>query len=211
MDLRSTVDHTLLSPDAGKSDVNKLVDEAIEHRFRGVCVNPQWIGHVSDKLSGTDIKTVSVVDFPLGASLTDVRIYEAEKVVDLGADEIDVVINLGLFKSGMDDEVLRDLHEIVESVHPLCRVKVIIEAPLLCKDEIKRVSEIVEDSGADFIKSGTGTRGPVTVEQVEIMHNAVSIPVKAAGGIRERIFALELIEAGASILGTSSGISLIQD
>ncbi len=207
--LNSLIDHTILKPNATLKDVKRVCEEALEYKFRGVCVNPVWVPLVYDLLKGTGIKTVSVCDFPLGSSWTEIRKREANMAIDSGAREVDIVMCLGKFISGRDDEVLKDLKEIVETIHPDGALKVIIEAPLLSDDEIKRAALLVEKSGADFIKTGTGTKGPVTPHQIEIIKMACGLPIKAAGGIKDKEGAIYLIESGASIIGSSSGVKIV--
>jgi deoxyribose-phosphate aldolase len=207
--LNSVIDHTLLKPDATQKDVERICAEAKEYIFRGVCVNPIWVEFISVLLKDTDIKTVSVCDFPLGSSLIEIRKEEAKKAIDSGADEVDVVMNLGKFLDKKYDEVLSDLKEIVNIVHPECSIKVIIEAPLLSDDNIKKAAELVTKSGADIIKTGTGTKGGVTIHQVEVIKSVTNLPIKASGGIRDKEFALSLVKSGASILGTSSGVQIV--
>lgn len=207
--LNSVIDHTILKPNTTEKDIDCVCQEAKEYNFRGVCVNPIWIPLVLKLLKGTDIKTVSVCDFPLGSSWTEIRKDEAKMAIDSGADEVDVVMNLGKFLDKRYDEVLHDLKEIVNLVHPEGALKVIIEAPLLTDSEIKNAVELVTESGADIIKTGTGTRGGVTIHQVEVIKEVTTLPIKASGGIRDKEFAISLIKSGASILGTSSGVQII--
>jgi len=207
--LNSIIDHTILKPDATKKDIERICAEAKEYNFRGVCVNPIWVELVSSLLKDTDIKTVSVCDFPLGSSWTEIRKEEAKKAIDSGANEVDVVMNLGKFLDKNFDEVLNDLKEIVSTVQPEGFLKVIIEAPLLSDEDIKKASELVTKSGANIIKSGTGTKGGVTIHQIEVIKKATNLPIKASGGIRDKEYALSLIKSGVSILGTSSGVQIV--
>ena len=208
--LNSRIDHTILSPDATEDDIERVCKEAIEYRFRSVCINPIWVEFAAHLLEGTEVKLVSVGDFPLGSSFTEIRKQEARIAIEKGASEIDIVLNLGLFKSGRFEEVKNDLSEVVQVVHPDGYLKVIIEAPILSDEEIKRASKLVEEAGADFLKTGTGTRGPATIHQVNLIKETISLPIKAAGGIRDREGALSLIKAGAKVLGSSSGIRIVQ-
>lgn len=209
--LNSFLDHTLLSPTATQGEIEKVCREAIEYQFRGVCVNPIWVPFVYGLIKKTEIKTVSVCDFPLGSSFTEIRKEEARMAIVEGALEVDIVMNLGLLKNERDAEILLDLKEIVEAVHPYGKLKVIIEAPLLDSDEIKRASHLVMDAGADFIKTGTGTKGPVTIHQVELIRKTVNLPIKAAGGIRDKESAISLINAGAEVLGSSHSIQIVSN
>lgn len=207
--LNSVIDHTILKPIATQEEIEKICREALEYEFRGVCVNPIWVSLVYNLLKGTEIKIVSVCDFPLGSSWTEIRKKEAEMAIDNGANEVDIVMNLGKFKSGKKDEALSDLKEIVETVHPNGALKVIIEAPLLSDDEIKRASSLVEEAGADIIKTGTGTRGAVNLHQIDVIKKACNLPIKASGGIKDKETALSLIKSGASIIGSSSGVQIV--
>ncbi len=208
--LNSRIDHTNLSINATKDDIKRTCMEAMEYQFRGVCVNPIWVPVVFSILKDSGVKTVSVCDFPLGASFTAIRKKEAEMAINSGAQEIDIVIQFGLFKSGRLEEAKRDLEEIADCIHPDGKLKVIIEAPLLSDEEIKRAAKLVQEAGADFIKTGSGTKGPVTVHQVEVIKEVSYLPIKAAGGIRDKKSAIELIKSGASILGSSSGIKIVR-
>ena len=207
--LNSLIDHTILKPNTTQGDVERVCKEALEYKFRGVCVNPVWVSFVHNLLEGTGINTISACDFPLGSSWTDIRKKEARMAITSGASEVDIVMNLGQFLSGREDEVLSDLKEIVSVVHPDGALKVIIEAPLLSDDEIKRASLIVEESGADIVKTGTGTNGPVTLHQLEVIKDACNLPIKASGGIKDKEWAISLIERGASIIGSSSGVQIV--
>lgn len=207
--LSSSIDHTNLSPDSGLKDIKKLCQEVVEFNFRGACINPIWLPEAAEILSNKNKEIVTVIDFPLGSSPTCIRVNSARWAAENGATEIDVVIQIGMYKSGKRKSVEKDISTVVDAVQPDCSVKVILETPLLNDDEIKEVAELVENSGADFVKTGTGTRGPVEPKDVKLLKEVVTIPVKAAGGIRTRKQAEELIEAGASILGSSSGIRII--
>ncbi|MEO0293032.1 MAG: deoxyribose-phosphate aldolase [candidate division WOR-3 bacterium] len=205
------IDHTNLKVDAQEIDIEKLCKESIEYNFRGVCVNPVWVPFVSKILKNTPVKVISVGDFPLGSSLSEARKKEAEVIMKSGGDEVDFVLQIPLFKSKKYKEVERDLREIAEIIHPDGKLKVIIEAPILTEDEIKDVVKIVEASGADFIKTGTGTKGPVTIFQVKKIKENTTLPIKASGGIRDIKTAIELIKEGASILGSSNGVKIVRD
>ncbi len=202
--INSLIDHTNLKMDATEKDIEKLCREALEYKFRGICVNPLWVPLVSKLLRKTSVKTISVCDFPLGSSLTEIRKKEAEIIVKSGAEEIDLVMQISFLKSKKYGDIEKDIREIANIIHPYGTLKVIIEAPLLSDEEIATATEIAENAGADFIKSGTGTNGPVTTTQVRKIKSATELPIKAAGGIKDTATALKLIEAGASVLGSSS-------
>lgn len=205
------LEHTLLKPDAGRGDVERLCREALDHRFMGVCVHPARVALAHDILVGTEVKVVSVVGFPSGATEGDVKRFEAETVIDLGAQEIDVVINLGYLRDGNDRAVLRELRDVVEAADEL-PVKVILETALLTVDEKRRACSLAIEAGARFVKTSTGF-GPAgaTVEDVRLLRECVgaSMGVKASGGIRDAVTALRMIEAGATRIGSSSSLAIL--
>jgi deoxyribose-phosphate aldolase len=208
--IHSLIDYTNLKPSAGEKDIEKLCQEALEYNFRGVCVNPVWIPIVSDLLKKTHIKTISVADFPLGSSLTAIREKEAEIIIKNGAEEVDLVMQIPLLKSKKYKEIEKDIEGIANIIHPGGLLKVIIEAPILSGEEILSAIKIAESAGADFIKSGTGTNGPVSAAQIKQIKSATRLPIKAAGGIKNLQDALELIKAGARVLGSSSGKEIVK-
>ena len=211
-DVARYIDHTLLKADARAQDIEKLCREAREHRFYSVCVNGCWIELARDQLDGSDVKVASVVGFPLGAMESDVKRYETEAAIDAGAHEIDVVLNIGRLKDGNDKFVLRELRDIVEAADER-PVKVIIETALLRNEEKIRACQVIEESGAHFVKTSTGfSSGGATIDDVKLLRANVSekMGVKASGGIRDLAAALAMIEAGATRLGTSNGITIIQ-
>ena len=209
------VEHTLLKPDATKAELDKLLLEAKENAFLGVCVNPINIKYSKEYLKDADIKIVTVIGFPLGANLTEIKAKEAQLAVLDGADEIDMVINISALKDNNDALVSQDIEAVVKASGEK-PVKVIIETDLLTKEEIKRASHLSAKAGAKFIKTSTGfVKNGVgaKVEDVEIMSSIAKeygIQVKASGGIKTFEDAKKLIEAGASRLGTSSGVQIIQ-
>ena len=211
LNINSLIDHTNLKAAASEKDIVKLCEEALEYNFRGVCVNPIWVPFVSDYLKNKTIKVISVCDFPLGSSLTFARRKEAEITIKNGAEEIDIVIQIPLLKSKKYKEIEQDIKEIANIVHPKGKIKVIIEAPILSNEEIISATTIAESAGADFIKSGTGTNGPVTTTQVKQIKRATKLPIKAAGGIKNIKGALELIKAGARVIGSSSGKEIVEE
>ena len=212
MDLNKYIDHTLLKPTATIQEIQSLCEEAIQYQFYAVCVNSSYIPLAARELKDTGIKLAAVVGFPLGAMATDIKIAEAEYCIENGADEIDVVMNLGLFKSGEFDAVVDELVNIKRAIGGKV-LKVIIETCYLAEEEIINASKLVMDSGSDFVKTSTGFgSGGATFNNVELMKQTVgnSIKVKASGGIKDRETAIKYIELGASRLGTSSGIKLVQ-
>lgn len=209
--INSIIDHTNLKADAAEKDIVKLCEEAVRYKFRGVCVNPVWVPLVFSHLKEETVKIIAVCDFPLGSSFGVVRQKEAEIIMENGAEEIDLVMQIPLLKSKKYKEIEDDIEKIVNIVHPEGKLKVIIEAPVLSSADILLATAIAERAGADFIKSGTGTNGPVTVDQIKQIKSATAIPIKAAGGIRSMETALKLIRAGAAILGSSSGGKIIKE
>jgi deoxyribose-phosphate aldolase len=209
-DISSIIDHTDLKIDASLADIEKLCGEALNYNFRGVCVNSLWIPFVSEYLKNKEVKTISVCDFPLGASSTEIRKKETELIIKEGAEEIDLVMQIPLLKSKRYKKIEKDIKEIVNIVHPNGILKVIIEAPLLSDNEIITATKIAESAGADFIKSGTGTNGTVTANQITTIKKATKLPIKAAGGIKNIDMAIELLNAGASVLGSSNSIEIVR-
>ena len=212
--LNKYIEHTLLKQDATKEDFLKLFEEAKEHNFLGVCINPAYVKFAKDHLKGTGIKVVTVVGFPLGANLSSVKAYEAACAVEDGADEIDMVINVSALKDKNYEYVINDIQTVKESCG-FSLLKVILETDLLEKEEIKKACELCIEAGADFVKTSTGfVKNGVgaKVEDVKLMYETVSphgLKVKASGGIRDKESAIKLIEAGASRLGTSSGVKIV--
>ncbi|GGA50363.1 deoxyribose-phosphate aldolase [Paenibacillus physcomitrellae] len=211
--IASIIDHTLLKPEARKEDILKLAAEAAEYGFASVCVNPVWVATAAEALkSSPNVKVCTVIGFPLGASHPAVKAYETVQAVKDGADEIDMVINIGALKDGEDELVQKDIRGVVEAAGDKL-VKVIIETCLLTKEEIERVSRLSVAAGAHFVKTSTGfSKGGATVEDVELMRQTVGpdIGVKASGGVRTTEDALAMIKAGASRLGTSGGVAIAQ-
>jgi len=206
------IDHTLLKADATARDIEKLCAEAREHHFYSVCVNGSWVGQARHFLEGTDVKVACVAGFPLGAMSGDTKRFETEAAIDDGAQEIDVVINIGRLKAGDDKFILRELCDVVEAADEW-PVKVILETCLLTREDKIRACQIVVESGARFVKTSTGfSTSGATVEDVKLMRETVGpkFGVKASGGIRDTKTALAMIEAGATRLGTSSGIAIVK-
>lgn len=209
------IEHTLLKPDAKKEELIKLFNEAKEHHFLGVCVNPCFVAFAKEQLKDSGVKIVTVIGFPLGANRSDVKAYEAKKAIEDGADEIDMVINISKLKDGFFDYVRQDIIAVREACqgHVL---KVILETDLLTPDEIRKACEICVEAKADLVKTSTGfVKGGVgaKVEDVKLMHDTVSphgLKVKASGGIRDYDKAFALIRAGAERLGTSSGVVIAE-
>ena len=210
--LASYIDHTLLKPDATKEQIKKLCEEARQHGFFSVCVNGSRVELARHLLDDSEVKVAAVVGFPLGAMSTDAKRYEAEAAIDDGAQEIDLVLNIGQLKDGDDQYVLRELRDVVEAADERT-VKVIIETCLLTEPEKVRACQLICDSGAHFVKTSTGlSAGGATIEDVKLLRQAAgpNFGVKASGGIRDTATALAMIEAGATRLGTSNGVALVK-
>jgi len=207
------IDHTLLKAEATREQVARLCDEAREYGFGAVMVNAGNIAPCVSKLQGSDVKVGGVIGFPLGATLTSVKVFEANECMLLGAREIDMVMNIGALKSDDRELVRSDIAAVAEAVHAQkALLKVILETGLLTEDEKRAACEISEKAGADFVKTSTGFLGGVaTVEDVALMRQTVTIGVKASGGIRSAADARRMIEAGATRLGTSSGVAIVRE
>ena len=212
--LASMIDHTLLKPDARPEQIERLCEEAVENGFATVCVNGAWVALAAERLEGSPVRVDAVVGFPLGAGTSSSKAFEAEDAVGGGASEIDMVINVGGLKAGLDDVVSRDIESVVAAVDEAGIVKVILETCLLDDTEKVRACELARDAGAAFVKTSTGfASGGATVEDVALMHATVgeAMGVKASGGIRTREQALAMIRAGADRLGTSSGVQIVDE
>lgn len=206
------IDHTLLKPEATDRDIEKLCDEALQHGFASVCVLPIWVKLAFSLLKDRG-KVCSVAGFPLGGNVTRVKAQEAAQLVQEGAAEVDMVISLGLLKSGMWAEVGRDIEAVVKASQPAI-VKVIIETCLLSDEEKRIACRVVLEAGAHFVKTSTGfSKAGATLQDIALMREIVgpTFGVKASGGIRDRATAQAMIDAGASRLGTSSGVAIVLD
>ena len=211
MNLAKYIDHTILKAVASKQDVTKLCAEAAEYGFASVCVNPFWVSYCADLLKGSGVKVCTVIGFPLGANTSRVKAFEAEQAIKEGADEVDMVINIGALKSGMLDVVKADIAAVREASKGKT-LKVIIETSYLTEEEKKTVCKICAECGVDFVKTSTGfSDAGAKAEDVKLMAEASGLAVKASGGIRSKEDALKMIEAGASRLGTSSGVKIVAD
>jgi deoxyribose-phosphate aldolase len=207
------IDHTKLNPDATFEDIRKLCDEAKNYGFCSVCVNPFYVDYSKNLLKGTDIKVAVVVGFPLGATITSVKVLETEEAIKNGADEIDMVINIGALKSKKYDLVYNDIKKVVEKAQDKT-VKVIIETCLLTEDEKVIACSIAKAAGAGFVKTSTGfSKGGATEEDIKLMRKIVgnNVGVKASGGIRTYEDAIKMIEAGANRIGASKGVEIIEE
>jgi deoxyribose-phosphate aldolase len=214
IEINRLIDHTLLKPEASETDIRRVCREAIAHRFFSVCINTHYVSLVARELAGTAIKVCSIAGFPLGAMDTRAKAFEAARAVEAGADEIDMVMNIGSLKSGNRAFVADDIASVVEACGPAALVKVIIEAAVLTDDEKVSACRIVKEAGAHFVKTSTGFGPPgANVRDVEIMRAAVGpgFGVKASAGIRTAAFALELVRAGATRIGTSASVAIMKE
>ena len=213
MELNKYIEHTLLKQDAKKNDIIKLLDEAIEYDFLGVCVNPVNVKFAKDYLKDSEIKVVTVIGFPLGQSTTETKVLETIDAIKNGADEIDMVLNSGKLKDLEFDYIINEISQIKKACQGMV-LKVILETDLLSNEEIKTACELCVKSGADFVKTSTGFVKDgigAKIEDVKLMYNTVrdfGLGVKASGGVRDKETALKMIEAGATRIGTSSGIKI---
>lgn len=212
--LAGMIDHTLLRPEATADDIRRLCDEAREYGFCAVCVQPRWVALCRELLEGTVVKVATVCGFPHGASLSEVKVFEASCAADDGVDEIDMVISIGSLRQGRDDEVEADIRRVVEATAGRAIVKAILETALLTDEEKRRACRAAERAGARFVKTSTGFGpGGATVHDVRLLRASVSphVGVKASGGIRTAEAALAMIEAGATRIGTSAGVAIMRE
>lgn len=212
MNLNKYIDHTLLKADAREEQIRELCREAKEYDFMSVCVNPCWIETAKEELAGTDVKVCVVIGFPLGAMTTAAKVSEARDAVERGAEEVDMVINIGRLKDGNDAYVTNEIKAIKEAIGDKI-LKVIIETCLLSDEEKVRACLDAKTAGADFVKTSTGfSTSGATPADVALMKKTVgeTVLVKAAGGVRTKEDMFEMIEAGADRIGTSRGVSLMK-
>jgi len=211
--LAGAIDHTLLKPEATAAEVDRLCDEARTHRFASVCVNGTWVRRCAEIVIGSGVAVCCVVGFPLGASATEVKVYEARRAIEDGACEIDMVMNVGALKSGDREFVRRDIAAVAETCHRMgAKLKVILETALLSDPEKIAACEAAKSAGADFVKTSTGfSKGGATVQDVALMRSVVgpSLGVKASGGIRDQKDAAAMIAAGATRLGASASVAIV--
>jgi deoxyribose-phosphate aldolase len=212
-DLARYIDHTLLRPDATAADIDKLCAEAVQHGFASVCINPVWVPRAAANLKGSGIPVASVIGFPFGATMPEIKAHEARAAIRAGAREIDMVINIGALKSGMHEQVRADIGAVSDACHESGALnKVIIETALLTDREKVIVCHLAKEARADFVKTSTGyASGGATVFDVALMREAVGprIGVKASGGIRTRDDVEEMIAAGATRIGASAGVKIV--
>lgn len=212
MNIAQTIDHTILKPETQSSDVIRVCQEAKEYHFFSVCVNPYYVSLVKKELEGSDVKVTSVIGFPLGNSKSEVKAMETRLAIQDGADEIDMVINLAALKNKEYDYVLNDIETVVNALEENVILKVIIETCLLTDDEKVKACELAMEAGAHFVKTSTGfSTGGATIEDIKLMKSVVGdkLKVKASGGVRDYEIAVKMIEAGASRLGASSSVKIV--
>ena len=214
-DWASLIDHTLLKPEASESDIKKLCNEAVQFGFASVCVNPAWVKKAAEFLRGSTVPVCTVIGFPLGATLSDVKAYEARRSIFNGAKEVDMVINIGALKSGDDCTVEDDIRAVAEAAHENnVLLKVIIETALLTDEEKVRACLASKNAGADFVKTSTGfAKGGATADDVALMRRTVgrNLGVKASGGVKGIDDARKMFEAGATRIGASVGVKIAQE
>lgn len=212
--LASYIDHTILKADAQVKDVEKLCKEAAEFEFASVCVNAANTKQAAELLKGTVVKVCTVVGFPLGATLPQVKAFEAEEAIKNGAGEVDMVINVGALKSGLLDIVENDIKAVATACKNKALLKVIIETCLLTNEEKVTACELAKKAGADFVKTSTGfSTSGATVEDIKLMRKTVgpTMGVKASGGVRDLETSLKMIEAGATRIGASASVNIVND
>jgi deoxyribose-phosphate aldolase len=207
------IDHTLLKPEATKEQIEKLCQEAIENKFFSVCVNPVWVRTSKEIVKNSGVKVCTVIGFPLGASTSETKAFETKNAIENGADEVDMVINIGALKGQNDTLVESDIRAVVEAAKGKALTKVIIETSLLTKEEKIRACELSVKAGADYVKTSTGfSTGGATFDDIALMSKTVgpTIGVKASGGVRSTEDAQKMIEAGATRIGASSSVDIIK-
>jgi deoxyribose-phosphate aldolase len=206
------IDHTLLKPEATKQQIESLCQEAKEYKFASVCVNPTWVSTAKELLKGSGVMVCTVIGFPLGATTSETKAFETKNAIENGAEEVDMVINIGALKDRNDELVEKDIRAVVDAAKGKAHTKVIIETSLLTREEKIRACELSVKAGADFVKTSTGfSTGGATAEDIELMRNTVGpdIGVKASGGVRSTADVEKMIEAGATRIGASSSIAIV--
>lgn len=215
MKLAKYIDHTILNADATQSDVEKVIAEAIQYDFASVCINPYWVKLTHEALAASDVNTCTVIGFPLGATSTESKVYEAQQAIKDGADELDMVINIGELKTQHDDAVLADIKALADAIHAEGKLlKVIIETSLLNQEEKVRACQLSEKAGADFVKTSTGfSTAGAKVEDVKLMRETVGdrLGVKASGGVHSKAEAEAMIAAGATRIGASASVKIVTE
>ncbi|AVP36217.1 deoxyribose-phosphate aldolase [Staphylococcus felis] len=212
MNYEKYIDHTLLKPETTRDQIDRIIEEAKTYHFKSVCVNPTHVEYAAQQLEGSDVLVCTVIGFPLGASTTETKAFETRDAIAKGADEIDMVINIGELKDGRDDDVQRDIAAVVEAAQGHT-VKVIIETVLLTDEEKVKASELSKAAGAHFVKTSTGfAGGGATPEDVKLMKDTVgdALEVKASGGVRNLDDFKAMLDAGATRVGASAGVQIMQ-
>jgi deoxyribose-phosphate aldolase len=212
-EIAKMIDHTLLKAEATKDQIEQLCAEAKEYQFASVCVNPTWVAYASELLKGTGVDVCTVIGFPLGANTPETKAFETTNAIENGATEVDMVINIGALKNGDDSLVERDIQAVVNAAKGKALTKVIIETSLLTEEEKVRACKLAVSAGTDFVKTSTGfSTGGATVDDIALMRKTVgpTIGVKASGGVRSAEDAKNMIDAGATRIGASSGIAIVK-
>lgn len=212
MNYAKFIDHTLLKPESTRQQIDQIIDEAKEYNFKSICVNPTHVKYAAERLNDSDVLVCTVIGFPLGATTTATKIFETEDAIKNGASEIDMVINIGALKDGRFEEVQKDIEGVVGAANEKT-VKVIIETVLLSDEEKVKASELAKAAGADFVKTSTGfAGGGAAPEGVKLMKDTVGdeLEVKASGGVRSLEDFNKMIDAGATRIGASAGVQIIQ-
>lgn len=212
-EIAKMIDHTLLKPEATKEQIEQLCAEAKEYQFASVCVNPTWVAYASELLKGTGVDVCTVIGFPLGANTPETKAFETTNAIENGATEVDMVINIGALKNGNDSLVEKDIQAVVYAAKGKALTKVIIETSLLTEEEKVRACKLAVSAGTDFVKTSTGFgSGGATVDDITLMRKTVgpTIGVKASGGVRSAEDAKNMIDAGATRIGASSGIAIVK-
>ncbi|MEH7303917.1 deoxyribose-phosphate aldolase [Neobacillus drentensis] len=210
--IAAMIDHTLLKPEATKQQIETLCQEAKEYKFASVCVNPTWVSTAKELLQGSGVMVCTVIGFPLGATTSETKAFETKNAIENGAEEVDMVINIGALKDHNDELVENDIRAVVVAAKDKAHTKVIIETSLLSKEEKIRACELALKAGADFVKTSTGfSTGGATAEDIALMRKTVGpdMGVKASGGVRNTEDVQKMIEAGATRIGASSSIAII--
>ncbi|MFV0558684.1 MAG: deoxyribose-phosphate aldolase [Enterococcus sp.] len=212
MEINRMIDHTVLKADSSQEDVLRIIEEAKKYHFYSVCINPTWVKFAAEQLQGEPTAVCTVIGFPLGANTSEVKAYETTDAINNGADEVDMVINVGALKTKQYNKVQQDIEAVVNAAKDKALVKVIIETALLDNEEIVKACELAKVAGADFVKTSTGfSTAGAQIEDVRLMRATVGpeMGVKASGGIHNEAQAMAMVEAGANRLGTSASIAIV--
>ena len=213
IDVAGIIDHTALKADTSKDSIRVLCEEARANKFKAVCVNPTHVRYCSELLKDTEVKVATVIGFPLGANTPQTKAFETKDAIAMGAHEVDMVINIGALKDGDLDLVKADIEAVVVAADNKALVKVIIETALLTDDEKTKACQLAMEAGADYVKTSTGfSTGGATLEDVRLMRSVVGekLGVKASGGVKDYKTAVAMMEAGATRIGTSSGVEIVK-